>query len=305
MRHFDKIITMNFLNSFLPTMKVWPSQVGIFILAVAASLIIIRILVKYALALSSFLKSMSPSIKKSVVANHDVKNFIAKRPTLFKFIGNRLNKDKFSGLPLTLLGMAFIYVLYLFFGIIHDIITTDVIVAADARIANLLFAFRDDELIKIFTWVTLFGKWQIVVSSAIILCLILWLWKKRMYLLPLWVTIIGSMLFNSLLKSTFHRPRPDVALYVENTFSFPSGHATMAVAFYGFLAYILCRQIKKWKYKINALFFGIILILAIGLSRLYLGLHFLSDVYGGYLLGALWLLIGITIAEWLQHRDYM
>ena len=91
-------------------------------------------------------------------------------------------------------------------------------------------------------------------------------------------------------------------MYIEDTFSFPSGHATIAVGFYGFLVYILFRQIKNWKYKINALFFSITLILAIGLSRLYLGVHFLSDVWGGYLLGALWLLIGITISEWLQHR---
>ena len=291
-----------FFGGALNAIEVWSSQVGIFILGIVASLIIIRILIKYAPPFFAFLKSISLSIKEAVAGNPDVKNFIANHPTLFRFIGHRLSKDKFSGLPLTLFSIAFIYVLSLFFGIIQDIIASDVIVAADTRVANLFFAFRDTELVKIFTWITLLGKWQIVVSATVVLSLILWLWKKRIYLFPLWVTIIGSELFNSLGKFMFRRPRPDVALYIEDTFSFPSGHATIAIAFYGFLIYILFRQIKKWKYKINALFFGIILILAIGLSRLYLGVHFLSDVWGGYLLGALWLLIGITIAEWLQHR---
>lgn len=291
-----------FFGSALNAIEIWSSRVGLFVLAVVVSVLIIRILVKYAPPFFAFLKSIFLSIKEALAANPDIKNFIAKHPILSNFVRNRLNKERFSGLPLTLLGVAFVYVLVLFFGIIEDIITSDVIVAADTRVANLLFAFRDVELIKIFTWITLLGKWQIVISSAIVLSAILWLWRKRLYLIPFWVTIAGSELFNFLGKLTFQRTRPDVAFYAEDTLSFPSGHATIPVAFYGFLAYILFRQLKEWKYKINALFFGIVIILAIGLSRLYLGVHFLSDVWGGYLLGALWLLIGITISEWLHHR---
>lgn len=291
-----------FFGSALNAIEIWSSRVGLFVLAVVVSVIIIRILVKYAPPFFAFLKSISLSIKEALAVNPDIKNFIAKHPILSSFVRSRLNKERFSGLPLTLLGVAFVYVLVLFFGIIEDIITSDVIVAADTRVANLLFAFRDTELIKIFTWITLLGKWQIVISSAIVFSAILWLWRKKIYLIPFWIMLIGSSLSNSLGKLAFHRVRPDVAFYIEDTFSFPSGHATISVAFYGFLAYILFRQFKKWKYKINALFLGIIIIFAIGLSRLYLGVHFLSDVWGGYLLGALWLLIGITISEWLHCR---
>ncbi|MCL5004474.1 MAG: LssY C-terminal domain-containing protein [Patescibacteria group bacterium] len=291
-----------FFGGALNAIGIWSSRVGLFVLAVVISVIIIRILVKYAPPFFAFLKSISLSIKEAFILNPDIKNFIVKHPILSNFVRNRLNKERFSGLSLTLLGVAFVYVLVLFFGIIENIITSDVIVAADTRVANLLAAFRDVELIRIFTWITLLGKWQIIISSAIVLSAILWLWRKRLYLLPFWVTIVGSELFNSLGKLAFHRARPGVAFYAEDTFSFPSGHATISVAFYGFLAYILFRQIKKWKYKINALFFGIVIILAIGLSRLYLGVHFLSDVWGGYLLGALWLLIGISISEWLRRR---
>lgn len=291
-----------FFGGAIKTIEIWSSRTGIFLFSFFILLAVIWFIVKKSGPLFRFLKSILISIKNAVITNPDVELFVKNHPNLFQFIKQRLNRENFSGFPLTLFFIAFVYVLSLFFGIIQDIITSDVIVAADARVANLLFAFRDTELVKIFTWITLLGKWQIVVSSGIVLSLILWLWKKRIYLLPLWVTIAGSELFNSLGKLAFHRSRPDVALYIEDTFSFPSGHATIAIAFYGFLVYILFRQIKKWKYKINALFFGIILIFAIGLSRLYLGVHFLSDVWGGYLLGALWLLIGITISEWLQHR---
>lgn len=291
-----------FFGGALSAIEVWSSRVGIFIIAVVASLITVRLLVKYTPPFFVFIKSISLSIKGAIISNPDAQRFVKNHPTSFQFIERRLNKENFSGLSLTLLCIAFVYVLFLFFGIIEDVITSDAIVVADTRVANLLFAFRDAELVKIFTWITVLGKWQIVMSSAIALSFILWLWKQKVYLFPLWVTIAGSGLLNFLGKLAFHRQRPDVALYIEDTFSFPSGHATIAVAFYGFIVYILFRQIRKWKYKINALFFGIILILAIGLSRLYLGVHFLSDVWGGYLLGALWLLIGIAISEWLQHR---
>jgi len=76
----------------------------------------------------------------------------------------------------------------------------------------------------------------------------------------------------------------------------------MVVAFYGFLTYILFRQLKHWKTKTNILFAGLLIILGVGLSRVYLGVHYSSDVWGGYLLGALWLIIGISIAEWLKRR---
>lgn len=241
-------------------------------------------------------------MKETFTTKPSLKNFIAKHPILSKFVDHRLNKEKFSGLPLTLLGIAFICLLFLFLDIIEDVITSDVIVAVDIYVANLLFALRDIKLIKIFTWITLLGNGQIIVSSAVIFSVILWLWQKKSYLLPFWITIAGSELFNFLGKLTFHRARPEIAFYAENTFSFPSGHATISVAFYGFLVYVLFKQFKKWRHKIKALFFGIIIIIAIGLSRLYLGVHFLSDVWSGYLLGTLWLLIGIAISEWLHYR---
>ena len=86
-------------------------------------------------------------------------------------------------------------------------------------------------------------------------------------------------------------------MYLEKSFSFPSGHATIAVAFYGFIIYFLIKNVKSWNRKINIFFTGFILIILIGFSRLYLGVHFVSDVWAGYLIGAIWLIIGIGFTE--------
>lgn len=289
-----------FFGGAIQALETWSTRVGFFVLIVVLSAIVLWFLVKKSRALFSLMFSVGMSIKEAIISNPDIRKLVGRHPHLFAFIKRRLNKERFSGLPLTLLLVGFIYVLSLFFGIVQNVISSDVIVAADIRVANLLFAFRDPELLAFFTWITVLGKWQLVISGAIVTSLILWLLSKRAYIFPLWITLLGSELFSLLGKLAIHRPRPDVAYYMESGFSFPSGHATIAVAFYGFLSYVLFRESRHWSHKVNAMFWGLVIILAIGLSRLYLGVHYVSDVWGGYLAGLLWLIIGITLFEWIR-----
>jgi undecaprenyl-diphosphatase len=225
-----------------------------------------------------------------------------RHPHIVSAFKTRLDPAVFTGLPLSILVLAFVYVLFLFAGIVEDLITSDPIIAADIRIANLLAVFRTDTLIRVFTWITLLGKSQVIIGFIIASVLLLWLGRKKSYILPLFVAVIGSQVFTYLGKWAFHRPRPDMAVYTEPSFSFPSGHATIAVAFYGFIIYLLVRVSTNWKRKINWLFFGLLVILAIGLSRIYLGEHYLSDVWSGYLVGFMWLIIAISLSEWLVNK---
>jgi membrane-associated phospholipid phosphatase len=103
------------------------------------------------------------------------------------------------------------------------------------------------------------------------------------------ITTIGAQLLNDVLKELFHRTRPaPVALAIPaQAFSFPSGHAMVSAAFYFFLAYLGWRVLDGWRRWVWA---GslLLLVLLIGLSRLYLGVHYLTDVVAGYLAGLLW-----------------
>ena len=98
----------------------------------------------------------------------------------------------------------------------------------------------------------------------------------------------------------FYRPRPESSFYFKASSSFPSGHSVLAAAFYGFIVYVLARHSKNWGRKTNIIFLGITIIFGIGFGALYLGESFLSDVWGGYLLGTLCLMIGISFAELLR-----
>ncbi len=288
--------------------RMWLSRMGVFVAAIFLLFLIFYLVklavLKYGRQVLSFAASVGRSIRHAVITNPDVEKLVRRRPSFFQFLGKRIAQDTFTGLPLTLLSIAFIYVLVLFGGIVEDYLTGDPIVAVDIRIANLMPLFRTPGLIKLFLWITLLGKWQVVLGFTAALAGTLWVTGKRWYIFPFFLSFVGSGLFTSLGKFTFHRPRPEWPVYLEHSFSFPSGHATIAVSFYGFITYILISSMIKWRPRINLFFAGVIIILLIGFSRIYLGVHYLSDVWSGYLIGTLWLIIGISLSKYLQPADF-
>jgi undecaprenyl-diphosphatase len=283
--------------------KLWTTRGGILLISLCILLFILYLLrweiLKRGREFFAFMRSIWESIIQAVLMNPNVQMLVRHHPIFFRFMQGRLDKKRFFGLPLTLFTIAFLYALFLFLGVVEDIVTSDPIMGIDIRVANLLSVFRDSGLTTIFIWITLLGKWEVVAVLAMVATVVLALFRKWIYIFPLWFALLGSQAFDFLGKIAFHRQRPDVALYLEKSFSFPSGHATVAVAFYGFILYIFWRNLESFNKRLNLFFLCLLIALAIGFSRLYLGVHFLSDVWGGYLLGFLWLIIGVSVVEWL------
>ncbi len=246
--------------------------------------------------------SLCRSIAAAVIKNEYVAVWMQKHPRSISFLKTRFDTTVFTGLPLSILTLAFVYVTALFGGIVEDLITADPIVAADIRIANLFIALRTDALTHVFTWITVLGKSKVILGFMAVSAGILWLWRKHDYILPFLITIVGSEAFTYIGKLAFHRPRPEMAVYAEHSFSFPSGHATIAVAFYGFAGYLTARFAHGWHRKVNIFFTTMLLIIMIGFSRIYLGVHYVSDVWSGYLVGAMWLIITVSLSEWFRQR---
>jgi len=247
--------------------------------------------------------SLWQSFNEAILNNQHVRAWMQEHPRSLSFLRARFDTTVFSGLTLSILTLALVYVLALFGGIVEDLLTSDPIVAMDIRMANLFLLFRTGVLTDFFTWVTVLGKAQVIMFFIVITASLLWLWRKKYYILPLAVSAAGSVAFTSLGKLAFHRPRPEMAIYAENSFSFPSGHATIAISFYGFMAYLLIRFSQGWNRKVNIFFATALIILAIGFSRIYLGVHYISDVWSGYLVGSLWLIIAIAFSEWLRQKN--
>jgi membrane-associated phospholipid phosphatase len=147
------------------------------------------------------------------------------------------------------------------------------------------------------TSLTRLGDPEIIVG--IIIGTLFWLWRSRLYRSGVIFAIacLGALVLNQGLKLFFAKPRPQLwpAQIIETTFSFPSGHALGSLVVYGFLAYLVGNRFPKvavWSYAI-----AVVLIFSIGLSRLYLGVHWPTDVIAGYGVGFLWLMTCIALLK--------
>ena len=110
--------------------------------------------------------------------------------------------------------------------------------------------------------------------------------------------IVIITILNQLLKRILRRPRPTEFRIVEETgYSFPSGHSITSMVFYGYLVYLTYKYINNKKIKIPLIIFLVLLIPTIGLSRIYLGVHYASDVLCGFLLGIIYLILFISISK--------
>lgn len=118
------------------------------------------------------------------------------------------------------------------------------------------------------------------------------------------VSIAGGTLISSLLKHFFDRSRPDVVphLMEATSASFPSGHSMLAMVTYLTLGAVLAEVQDKPRIKVYILGWAVFLALAVGLSRVYLGVHWPTDVLAGWCIGSAWALICGSVALWLQRR---
>ncbi|NTW45904.1 MAG: phosphatase PAP2 family protein [Candidatus Moranbacteria bacterium] len=287
-----------FFGGAAAVIETWFTRASAFLLLLSILTFLLWYVAKRSRPFFRLARSIIRSAFAGVMDNPDIRRFAGRYPGVASFLRGRFDTGRFSGLPTTLFSLAFLYLVFLLTGTVDGVVTAEPILLVDDRVANLMFAFRDAGFVRAFLWVTLLGRRDVVIVVMLATVSLAVLWKRRMFILPLLVSVGGAQLFVSLGKRLVHRPRPDIAYYAEPSFSFPSGHATLSVALYGFIAYLLLRTAaKRWRYRTVTLFAALLVIVLVGLSRLYLGVHYLSDVWSGYLLGALSLIIGISISE--------
>lgn len=150
---------------------------------------------------------------------------------------------------------------------------------------------------NIFYLITQLGRGEVIIGLTLFFSLYLKFAKKTRYIFAFLTSAAGACVSGFLLKNALAVPRPSDALYQSSSYSFPSLHTTGAVIFYGLAAYILCREIKKNQYKLLLTTAAVLIIAAIAYSRLYLKVHYLSDVIGGAILGLMWLALGIALIQ--------
>lgn len=172
----------------------------------------------------------------------------------------------------------------------------------DIFVLNFAEQIRTPFLTAFFKSITYLGEWTVILPIAIIVSAVLILKRRKKQDAILAFISLGSLGFAFLLKNLVHRARPVGGLINETSFSFPSAHAVISVVFYGFIIYLLLPKIKNKKLKALKIFAVSLLILLIGFSRIYLGVHYLSDVLTGYIIGFIWFGIGIYGIKFFDRK---
>lgn len=216
----------------------------------------------------------------------------------------RMSVSQYLGLHLTLGLLAAAGCLWLFGGLVEDYLTHDAIVSFDQTVASTLHAAATPVVTKVFLAITALGSIEAIVPIGLAVTGLL-VWRRLWLYVSGWlVALVGVVALNVLLKQIFERPRPIFVdpIIVETSYSFPSGHAMDSLVMYGMLAYFSLLIIRYWRARVTILFGTALLIILIGFSRLYLGVHYFSDVIAGLAAGGVWLSACITALETLHRR---
>jgi undecaprenyl-diphosphatase len=170
----------------------------------------------------------------------------------------------------------------------------------DSSIISFVQGMEAPTMTKIMKFFTFIGAGlPIVIIDVLALFILYFVLGHRRELILFTIAVAGSALLNVLLKLLFHRPRPNLHRITEAIgFSFPSGHAMAAFSLYATLIFLLWKNAYTGYAKVLLLIIGSAFTAAIGLSRIYLGVHYPSDVIAGYLASGFWVFLSI----WLYRR---
>ena len=224
-------------------------------------------------------------------------------PKTTGFLHARVTLSRFAGLPLTLIVIAAIYIAGLLGGLVEELMEAEELVRLDEAIHQGSGVMRTDGMVVVFSWITDLGCSAALIAVTLVTTGLLWAHGRASVVAPLWLTVLGSQLTTLAGKYALARPRPEFAADVAAfTPSFPSGHATSAMAVYGFIGYVIARGFATTRQRFEIVYWTAVLIGLIGFSRILLGVHYASDVAAGFLVGGFWLLVGFAVAEHERHR---
>ena len=224
--------------------------------------------------------------------------------TFSRFLHARFSPEGYAGLHLTIGALLLIAASAIFGAIAEDVSSADAITLLDVRIAQWLHLHTLPSVTRILLVITNIHSPGGIILMAGAAGLYLARCKAWYWLLSLTVAVAGGALLNIAMKYAFRRARPlfDDPLLTLTTYSFPSGHVAGSTVFYGVIACYLFSRIAGWPRRACIVLAAVCMVLLVGLSRMYLGVHYFSDVLGAIAEATAWLALTITAVSTLRRR---
>ena len=219
-----------------------------------------------------------------------------------KLLPPKINRWTQSSLSLSFVVLLGCLCLLALFGWLSQEILEKEVFSFDTTILLWLHRHSNAAIDNVMLNITNLGNPNFVIPLVAVTFSIL-IWYKRYWAAQiLFLTCLGGVILNQGLKLVFVRPRPQLwpHLIVEHSYSYPSGHALGSAVLYGFLAVLLAREYPRYRVGIYSI--AILLVAAIGLSRLFLGVHYPTDIIAGYAVGIPWLSACIKLLQIGSNR---
>lgn len=196
----------------------------------------------------------------------------------------------------------------IFLKLTNDFFDRDDWILIDEPLLRSVVAMRTPWLNRLMLLVTLTGNWPMVALGTMLMSVVLIRSGSFRYLRALLVTNIGALIFIDLAKQIIGRPRPPIEMAITplSSFSFPSGHSYFAGVFYGLVAYFWIRHLKNHWWQLFFLGLGSAGVLMLGFSRIYLGVHWPTDVAAGLAISGTWLMMTVLYLEierWFYPKE--
>jgi undecaprenyl-diphosphatase len=227
----------------------------------------------------------------------------ARSPRAWTFVAARFARGEYLGLHLTIGLLCSLIGLWGFAAVTEDILSMQPLTQFDVALAQWFHGHATPVGEAVCTALSAVGgPWAMTVgTSGVALLLIL---RRRWLMCGGWLAALaGGAVLNEAVKLVIRRPRPPYAAGYAYGFSFPSGHAMGSVVAYGMLIYLVVLATRSRAVHVVAAGAGAVLIAGIGFSRLYLGVHYFSDIVGGYAAGTVWLSACISGLEVARRRE--
>ncbi len=276
--------------------KMWSTRGGVILLLLLATFTTIYLLREYIAH-----QSMVFLIHTGSTWDRLVKYLKSRPSVIIRFAGRRIDRNRLTGLKLTLSFSAFILCFAILTALILEVVGTDVVPDSDLRILSYLYIFRTPGMVKFFSWIGVLGNIWVVVTLGVVIMVMMWLVKESGYIFPMWLGIAGSYICSLTGGIFLKRPLPEMPAVAEHAYYFPSGYSSVSLIFYGYIIYFILKVSQNMRAKLNAVFILVPVIILIGFSRIYLGVHYFTDIEAGWALGMLWLIMSMMIAEYLEH----
>ena len=225
-------------------------------------------------------------------------------PRIYRHMAARFEPDSQFGLHLTV-GLALLWLAaWLFGAIASEVVAQSSITVIDQQVADWFHLYAGSDWTPFMLFVTHWHAPAGILVMSLMFGVHLHVRRARYWLASLILAVPGGLLLNVLLKYIFQRARPsfDNPLLTLDSFSFPSGHTSGAMLFYGVLAAYLVCATRRWPWRALQLSAALGMVALVALSRVYLGVHYLSDVLAAMAVSCAWLATCITAMTTLRRR---